>query len=541
MSGARIRVSHLSFSWPDGRSVVADLSFTLSPSRVGLVAPNGAGKSTLLRLLAGELTPQAGTIEITGRWGYLPQRWQLPANATIADVLGVTEALVAVDAVLAGTADATQLDAADGHWDLRERIAAQLALLGLGDMPLQRKVATLSGGEAMSLALAARLLRNPDVLLLDEPTNHLDRAARRRLHDVLHAFRGCVLVASHDRDLLEGMQQIAELQPARLRMVGGGYSAYRAVADGEQAAAEQQVQHLRKELRREKVDRQQAHERAERRSSNARRTLPDAGVPRIVAGTLARRAEVSAGRAADVHSARLAEVRDALRRAELDAATSAVPRFSFPSTRVGPTQHVLTVERAQANGSEGVIWGEHGVTMTIRGPERIALTGDNGVGKTTLLRMLAGDVLPTRGERRISRRRVVYLSQSLDQLVPGLSLAENFARAAPGLSSQQRADVLARLGFRGDRMQLPVSALSGGERLRATLTSVLYADDAPHLLLLDEPTNNLDLDAVVQLEQVLQDYEGAMVVVSHDTHFLDALNPTRRLELTAKGLTERPG
>lgn len=541
MSGARIRVSHLSFSWPDGRSVVADLSFTLGPSRVGLVAPNGAGKSTLLRLLAGELTPQAGTIEITGRWGYLPQRWHVPANATIADVLGVTEALVAVDAVLAGTADATQLDGADGHWDLRERIAAQLAMLGLGDMPLQRKVATLSGGEAMSLALAARLLRNPDVLLLDEPTNHLDRAARRRLQDVLHAFRGCVVVASHDRDLLEGMQQIAELQPARLRMVGGGYSTYRAMADGEQAAAEQQVQHLRKELRREKLDRQLAHERAERRSSNARRTLPDAGVPRIVAGTLARRAEVSAGRAADVHSARLADVRDALRRAELDAATSAVPRFSFPSTRVGPTQHVLTVERAQARGSEGVLWGEHGVTMTIRGPERIALTGDNGVGKTTLLRMLAGDALPIRGERRISRGRVVYLSQRLDQLVPGLSLAENFARAAPGLSSQQRADVLARLGFRGDRMQLPVSALSGGERLRATLTSVLYADDAPHLLLLDEPTNNLDLDAVVQLEQVLQDYEGAMVVVSHDTHFLDALNPTRRLELTAQGLTERPG
>lgn len=540
MSGARIRVSNLSFSWPDGTPVFAHLSFALGPSRVGLVASNGIGKTTLLRLLAGELSPQAGTVDIAGRLGYLPQRWNNAAHATVADLLGVTDALKAVDAVLAGTADALQLERADGHWDLRERIASQLATFGLHDVSLQREISGFSGGETMAMALAAQLLRAPDVLLLDEPTNHLDRKARQRLRTVLEAFRGCLLVASHDRGLLDDMQEIAELQPTRIRIVGGGYSAYRSVTDREQSAAEQHVQHLRKELRREKHDMQQARERADRRASNAARKAPDAGLPRIVAGTLARRAEVSAGRAAGVHSERVDQMRDALRSAEQDFSLSSVPRFSLPATHVGPLQHVLSVENLQVIGPSGHLWGAHPLTLTIRGPERIALLGDNGTGKTTLLRILAGDMAPTDGERRIGSTRVAYLSQRLEQLVPALSLAENFANIAPHLSSQQRADVLARLGFRGDRMKLPASALSGGERLRATLTCVLHADNAPQLLLLDEPTNNLDLDAVLQLEQLLQNYEGAMVVVSHDVDFLQSIKPTRRLSLTLKGVAELP-
>lgn len=540
MSGARIRASHLSFSWPDGTSVFADLSFVFGPSRIGLVACNGAGKTTLLRLLAGELAMQAGTIDITGRVGYVRQYWNSAAYATVAELLGVTDALNAVDAVLAGTADAAQLERADGHWDLRERIASQLAAFDLHDVSLQREISTFSGGETMALALAAQLLWAPDVLLLDEPTNHLDRKARLRLRAVLESFRGCLLVASHDRDLLEGMQEIAELQPRRLRMVGGGYSAYRSVAEREQSAAEQQVQHLRKELRREKHEMHQARERADRRASNAARKVPAAGLPRIVAGTLAGRAEVSAGRAAGVYAERVDKMRNALQSAEQDAALSAVPRFSLPATRVGATQHVLTVENVQALAQDGPLWGARGITLTIRGPERIALVGDNGVGKTALLRILAREMSPSGGELRIGATHATYLSQRLDQLAPAKSLAENFEDKAARLSLQERADLLARLGFRGDRMKLPVAALSGGERLRATLACVLHADESPQLLLLDEPTNNLDLDAVLQLEQLLQSYEGAMVLVSHDTDFIESIKPTRHLSLTAKGLVELP-
>ncbi len=538
MSIDGIRVSQLSFSWPDGTPVFANLSFSLGPSRIGLVAPNGAGKSTLMRLLTGELAPHAGVIEIAGCCGYLPQRTLVPGDATVAGLLGVTDALDAVDAVLAGAADVERMGRADGNWDLRERIAAQLAEFGLHDVSLHRRIDTFSGGEAMALALTGQLLRRPNVLLLDEPTNHLDRAARHTLRAVLRGFRGCLLVASHDRGLLEDMEQIAELQPSRLRLINGGYSDFRAMIEGEQRAADQRVQHMRKELRREKHERQQAHERAERRASNAAREAPKAGLPKIVAGTLARRAEVSAAKSADVHGARVERANAALRLAEQAAGASTVPRFSLPATRVGPTQHVLTAMQLQA--SRGSLrWGSDGVSLTIRGPERIALSGNNGAGKTTFLRLLAGDVAPASGELRFGSTRVVYLSQNMDQLSVELSLLENLARMAPHLSMQKRADLLARLGFRGDRMHLSASALSGGERMRATLTCMLHATEAPQLLLLDEPSNDLDLDAIRQLEGLLRDYEGALVVVSHDPDFVDAINPTRRLSLKEHGLVEQ--
>ncbi|MFB8830380.1 ATP-binding cassette domain-containing protein [Azotobacter sp. CWF10] len=227
-------------------------SFDLGASRIGLVAPNGAGKSTLLRLLAGELQPVSGSIRLYGAVGYLQQNLVLDKDASVADVLGVATKLRALDAILAGEADVAEFDLLDGDWNLRERIAAALGRLGMGEVSLQRRLATFSGGEAMSLALAAKLLQGPDVLLLDEPTNHLDRGARRCLRDALAKWPGCVLVASHDRELLDDMDQIAELEPSRLRLYGGGFGFYRQAVETERQAAEQRVHHLRGEVRREK-------------------------------------------------------------------------------------------------------------------------------------------------------------------------------------------------------------------------------------------------------------------------------------------------
>ena len=538
MSDARIRVSHLVYAWPDGTPVLDGLSFALGPVRTGLVAANGAGKSTLLKLLAGELQPLAGHAIVDGVIGYLPQDLPLAGEMTVAAALGIEARLHALDAVMAGDASPEHFERIDGDWDLRERSTATLSRLGLGDVSLERRLATFSGGEVMSLGLAAQLLRRPDVLLLDEPTNNLDHAARQRLYVVLQEWQGGLLVASHDRELLERMDQIAELTPSGLRLYGGGFTFYREAVETERQAVEQQARNLRSELKREKRDMQQARERASRRAGNAARNLADAGLPRILAGKRKNTAQASAARTDATHAARLEQVRSRLLDAKQSLVDAVALDLALPATRVPADRVLFVAEGLHVKRNGRALFGKDGVSLTIRGPQRIALRGANGAGKSTLLRVIAAEAMVHEGTVRHGAGRIAYLSQRLDWLDPTQTVAENFAVAAPDMPAQERTNLLARLQFQGERMHLPAQALSGGERLRAVLACVLHATPVPQLLLLDEPTNNLDLATVALLEQALRAYEGALVVVSHDPAFLSRIRITRWLDLVDGQLLE---
>ncbi|MFI6904518.1 ABC-F family ATP-binding cassette domain-containing protein [Nonomuraea sp. NPDC050394] len=534
MSDAFIICSNLSFSWPDDTPVFGDLSFSVGGGRTGLVAPNGAGKSTLLKLIAGEYRPGGGSVSVKGVLGYLPQSLPLAGDLTVAEVLGVAPVIAALDAIESGDASEEHFTTIGNDWDIEERTRAQLDRLGLGELAFGRTLATLSGGQIVSLGLAAQLLRRPDVLLLDEPTNNLDRGARDRLHDVLGEWKGCLLVVSHDRALLDRMDRIAELDRGEVRFYGGGFTAYEEAVRTEQEAAERTVRGAEQELKREKREMQQARERAERRAGNAARNLKSAGLPRIFAGNMKRGAQESAGRAGQMHASRVGDAQ-----ARLDEAGRALRDeqkivLHLPGTSVPAGRTVFLGERLRARE----LFAEPGLDLTVRGPERIALTGPNGAGKSTLLRMISGDLEPGGGLARRAEGRVAYLSQRLDLLDEERTVAENLAAFAPAMPAAERMNLLARFLFRGARAHLPVGVLSGGERLRATLACVLCAEPAPQLLLLDEPTNNLDLVSVGQLESALAAYEGAFVVVSHDERFLTEINVERRLELSDGRLRE---
>ncbi|MFG6199451.1 ABC-F family ATP-binding cassette domain-containing protein [Nonomuraea sp. JJY05] len=537
MSDAFIICSSLSFSWPDDTPVFSDLSFTVGGGRTGLVAPNGAGKSTLLKLIAGEYRPGGGSVSVSGLLGYLPQSLPLTGDLTVAEVLGIAPVIAALDAIEAGDAGEEHFTTIGNDWDIEERTRAQLDRLGLGDLVFDRTLRTLSGGQVVSLGLAAQLLKRPDVLLLDEPTNNLDLAARRRLYDVLGDWNGCLLLVSHDRALLDRMDRIAELDRGEVRFYGGDFTAYEEAVRAEQEAAERTVRSAEQELKREKREMQQARERADRRASNAARNLKNAGLPRIFAGNMKRGAQESAGRAGQMHAARVSDAK-----ARLDEAGRALRddqkiSLELPGTNVPAGRTVFHGEHLQARG----LFAEPGIDLTVRGPERIALTGPNGAGKSTLLRMINGDLAPDGGTIRRADGRVAYLSQRLDLLDVERTVAENLATFASRMPEAERMNLLARFLFRGARAHLPVGVLSGGERLRATLACVLCADPAPQLLLLDEPTNNLDLVSVGQLESALGAYEGAFVVVSHDERFLAEIGVERWLELSGGRLLETGG
>ncbi|MFM9368562.1 ABC-F family ATP-binding cassette domain-containing protein [Streptomyces sp. Da 82-17] len=538
---AAVVCSHLSFSWPDETPVFRELSCTVPVGRTGLVAPNGSGKSTLLKLIAGELAPAAGSVSVTGTLGYLPQSLPLAGGLTVAEVLGVADVIRALDAVESGDVAEEHFAAIGDDWDIEERTRAQLDRLGLGALGLDRPLRTLSGGQIVSLGLAAQLLRRPDVLLLDEPTNNLDTEARHKLYDVLDDFSGALLLVSHDRALLDRMDRVAELGRGELRLYGGNFTAYEEAVRAEQEVAEKNVRNAEQELKREKRELQQARERAERRASNAARNLKSAGLPRIFAGNMKRGAQESAGRAGQMHASRVGEAQ-----ARLDEAGRALREeqrliLDLPDTQVPAGRNLFLGEGMQVRLGEREVFAPGGVDLSVRGPERIALTGGNGAGKTTLLRLLTGELAPGSGEIRRGEGRIAYLSQRLDLLDEERTVAENFAAFAPRRPQAERMNLLARFLFRGTRAHLPVGVLSGGERLRATLACVLCAEPAPQLLLLDEPTNNLDLAGAGQLESALNAYRGAFLVVSHDERFLAEIGVERWLRLAEGTLTEAGG
>jgi ATPase subunit of ABC transporter with duplicated ATPase domains len=558
MSEHSVICTDLSFSWPDDTPVFDGLSFALGAGRTGLVAPNGAGKSTLLRLIAGELRPTGGSLLVSGTLGYLPQNLPLadpladatadpagasadrPGEPVVADLLGIAGVIRAIDAVESGDVSEQHFTAIGDDWDIEERTRAELDRLGLGGLGLDRSLRTLSGGQTVSLGLAAQLLKRPDVLLLDEPTNNLDAEARHRLYDVLEGWNGCLLVVSHDRALLDRVQRIAELDRGELRFHGGNFTAYEEAVRAGQEVAERNVRNAEQELKREKRELQQARERAERRASNAARNLKSAGLPRIFAGNMKRGAQESAGRAGQTHAARVSDARSRLDDAGRALRDDQRITVDLPDTDVPAGRNLFIGEELQVRYGDEPLFADGGVGLTIRGPERIALTGPNGSGKTTLLRLVGGELDPDGG--RISRAdgRVAYLSQRLDLLDPDRTVAENFATFAPHRPDSERMNLLARFLFRGPGAHLPVGVLSGGERLRATLACVLCAEPSPHLLLLDEPTNNLDLVSAAQLEGALASYRGAFLVISHDEPFLARIGVNRRLHLAGGELTE-PG
>ncbi|MFI6469565.1 ABC-F family ATP-binding cassette domain-containing protein [Streptomyces sp. NPDC050516] len=521
----QISSAALSFAWPDGTTVFEDFQLAVGPGRTGLVGLNGSGKSTLLKLIAGELTPTDGNVKIAGEVGYLPQNLVLDTALRVDQALGIDAVRAALHAIEGGDADERHFETVGDDWDVEERARATLDQLGLGRIGLDRTIGEVSGGESVLLRLAALLLRRPDVLLLDEPTNNLDLPARQRLYSTVDAWGGVLLVVSHDRELLDRVDRIADLREGQLAWYGGNFTAYEESLRAEQEAAERMVRVAEADVQRQKRELSDAQVKLARRQRYGQKSYDNKVVPRIVANNRRREAQVSAGKHRILQSERLDQARERLDQAVELVRDDEEIRIELPYTKVHPGRSVLTLQELQLPYGARVE-GE----LDVRGPERIALVGRNGSGKTTLLRTLAGQLEPVAGEA-IVHVPLRFLPQRLDVLDDELSVVENVARYAPGATDNAIRARLARFLFKGARAAQPAGTLSGGERFRAALAALLLAEPAPQLLMLDEPTNNLDMASVRALKAALDAYEGALIVASHDVPFLESIGVTRWLLL----------
>ncbi|MFI5569281.1 ABC-F family ATP-binding cassette domain-containing protein [Streptomyces sp. NPDC051740] len=527
-----ITCTSLAFTWPDGTTVFEGLDVAFGPGRTGLVGVNGSGKSTLLKLIAGELAPADGAVRVAGEVGYLPQNVTLDTALRVDEVLGIAGPRAALHAIEAGDVAEEHFETVGDDWDVEERALATLGELGLGHIGLDRTVGEVSGGESVLLRLAALLLGRPDVLLLDEPTNNLDLYARRRLYAAVADWPGVMVVVSHDRELLELVDQIADLRAGEVTWYGGNFSAYEEALAVEQEAAERMVRVAEADFRKQKRELVDAQVKLARRKRYGQKMFEQKREPKIVMGARKRAAQVSAGKHRIMHEEKLSEARE-----RLDDAVEAVRdddeiRVDLPYTAVPPGRDVLALMDLELAYGARVNGG-----FDLRGPERVALIGRNGAGKTTLLRTVAGELEPVSGEAR-AHVPLRFLPQRLDVLDAELTVAENVARFAPGATNNRVRARLARFLFRGARADQKAATLSGGERFRAALAALMLAEPAPQLLMLDEPTNNLDMASVRQLTTALESYEGALIVASHDLPFLESIGITRWLLMEEGELKE---
>jgi ATPase subunit of ABC transporter with duplicated ATPase domains len=527
MSTSFITLDGLSFRTPDGRSLFENLTLAFGAERTGLVGRNGVGKTTLVRLILGELAPSAGAVSVRGRVGVLRQALRPAPGATAADLMGAADELARLARVEAG--QGSEDDLAEADWLAPNRLEAALSDVGLAGLDLHRPAESLSGGQITRAALAGLLASEPHFLLLDEPTNNLDAEARELVAQVLARWKGGALVVSHDRTLLREMDRIVDLTILGAKVYGGNYDLYAERKAQEEEAAARNLAEAERTVARVSREAQAAREKKARRDAAGRRFAAKGSEPKILLGAMAERAENSGAR-----EGRLADRLKADATADLTEAQEKVERlrrlsFELPPSGLTAGKGVLALEGVSFAhpGGPPIL---SGVTFRMTGPERVAVVGRNGSGKTTLIRLAVGELDPSAGT--VARGvPAALLDQQTALLRPDETLVEAFRRLNPQASENAARAALARFLFRNVAGEKLVSSLSGGERLRAALACALMSDRPPQLLVLDEPTNHLDLDSIEAVEAALRGYDGALLVVSHDRDFLQAIGVEREIVL----------
>ncbi|WP_175926415.1 ABC-F family ATP-binding cassette domain-containing protein [Burkholderia cepacia] len=540
-TGALVALHHVSFRFDDGVTLFDSLDLSIDRTPTGIVGRNGIGKSQLAQLIAGRCAPSTGTIERHTPVVYVAQQHDdgnAAANPrTVSQVAALDAPLGALARLADGRAEPHDFDLIGDRWDLAERLRAALDAAGLHDVRADTPAHALSGGQRARVALIGALLSGAGLLVLDEPTNHLDAPGRAWLRAALDGWRGGLVIVSHDRALLADVQRIVELTPQGVRSYGGNYAFYRAQRDADQDAAQATLDNARAERGRARRRLEQEHDTIQR---HAAASLRDAKTANLSSGAkqsrkgAARNIMGQVRRHQNDFKATLDErVQQAAARVEADAPVL----VSLPGTEVSARRQLFTLERARlpwlvASDTDGITW-------SASGPVRIALTGPNGCGKSTLLRMLAGELTPRSGACT-THVSAAYLDQRLALLDPERSIVEQLGLLDTPLAEGELRSRLALLQLDAARATQPARQLSGGERLKAALACALWRGTPAQLLLLDEPTNHLDLESVRAIEAALAGFPGAIVVASHDTAFLAALDPTHTMQWHRDGWRYEP-
>lgn len=535
----QIHIRQLDFVLPDGKVLFNQLNLIFGKQKTGLVGKNGIGKSTLLRLIIGELYPSTGAIHSEQTIAYVPQSEDFLASdkVTIAGFLGFEEKIQALQRISQGSTKNQDFERLNEDWHVEERLQQQLTLFDLQALPQDTRMKQLSGGEITRLLLTKAFFSGADFLLLDEPTNHLDSLARKKLYQAMKEWHGGILVVSHDRTLLNHMEKIVELNTLGVTCYGGNYDNYAEQKLIEKSAREQSFQDAKKLIQKTQETIQGSREKHEKKQSYGRALRKSGSIDKMAADSKKGRSERTQKKLLIKRERLNIQAETKLHESKEKIEISDEIHVELPKTYVPNGKLILEIEQLTFTYPKTKKPIIENFNLQISGSKRISLAGKNGSGKTTLVNLILGHLKPSSGGIYLGTKQICYLDQHASLLNPELSLLENFAYLNPDVKEYDAYRNLAAFLFKNITVHKQVKYLSGGEKLRAMLACILMTKQPPQLLILDEPTNHLDLSSILQIESALKNYQGAMIIISHDQEFLNNVGIENVFDLDAQKMT----
>jgi ATPase subunit of ABC transporter with duplicated ATPase domains len=528
-------LQNISYIHPDKELLFNDINLTINDHhKIALTGNNGTGKSTLLKIIAGQLQPSTGELKVNSNPYYVPQIFGQYNQLTIAQALQIEDKLNALKEILNGHVTESNLNLLQDDWAIEERCEEALKSWHLEGLDLNQKMETLSGGQKTKVFLAGISIHEPQLVLLDEPSNHLDVAGRQLLHRFIEFSSATSIVVSHDRKLLNLLDTVFELNKNEITIYGGNYDFYAQQKQIANNALKHDLMNQEKALRKAKEKERETMERQQRADSRGKKKQEKAGVARIMMNTLRNKAENSTSKIKSVHTEKITGISN-----EIQELRSGLPdmdkmKFGFDHSSLHKGKILFTATGINFRYDDGFLWNEN-LNCEIVSGERIALKGLNGAGKTTLIKIILGQLKPKTGSIYSAENKCIYIDQDYSLIDNRLSIYQQAQQFnTTGLHEHEIKIRLSRFLFTKETWNKPCGTLSGGEKMRMMLCCLNIKNQSPDIMILDEPTNNLDIQNIEILTAAINEYEGTLIVVSHDEYFLEQIHVRREIELPSK-------
>ncbi|WP_455639560.1 ABC-F family ATP-binding cassette domain-containing protein [Parabacteroides sp.] len=527
-----ISVQQLCYIHADKEPLFQHINLTVNKGeQLSLVGNNGSGKSTLLRIMEGGLKPSSGEVVCSSKPYYVPQHFGQYDELTVMQALKVEPKIKALHAIIAGDASADNFTILDDDWNVEERSLAALSFWGLAHIRLDQTMSTLSGGEKTKVYLSGIQIHSPEIILMDEPTNHLDIGSRNKLYDFIESSRATMLIVSHDRTLLNLLPYTCELERSKITLYGGNYEFYKEQKEITLTALQNQLGEKEKELRQARKIAREALERKNKSSVRGEKSSIKKGIPRIMMGAMKEHAENSTVKLKGVHDEKMSSISSSISDIQSALPDMRQMKTDFNSPDLHSGKILITVKDLNFGYGPDHLWKEP-LNLQIRSGDRIQFSGNNGSGKTTLLKLILGELEPTEGSIERADFKFVYIDQEYSIVQSHLTVFEQLEKynlfAKP---EHELKMILSRFLFPAATWDKTCYKLSGGEKMRLTICCLMVSNSTPDIFILDEPTNNLDIQSVNIITAAIKDYNGTVLLVSHDLYFVKEIKINRVVEL----------